>query len=83
MFCMDFFLQTQASRPKPAGQREGPKNREDYFDTAGATGINRTPLQLRPFVIGSAFVGTNAHVEAKTWLFALGRVQGFPTKKSW
>ena len=29
-------------------------------------------LQLRSFVIESAFVGTNAHVEAKTWLLCLG-----------
>ena len=44
IFCMDFFLQAQAIRPKPAGQREGPKNCEDHFDTAGATGTNRTPF---------------------------------------
>ena len=29
-------------------------------------------LQLRFFVIESAFVGTNAHVEAKTWLLCFG-----------
>ena len=42
MFYMDFSLQAQASRPKLAGQREGPKNREDHLNTAGATGTNRT-----------------------------------------
>ena len=44
MFCMDFLLQTQASRPKLAGQREGPKNHKDHFDTAGAAGFNCTPF---------------------------------------
>ena len=53
MFCMDLFFQAQASRPKPAGQREGPKNRKDYFDIAGA---------LNSFVIGSVFVGTSTSV---------------------
>ena len=43
-FCMDLFSQAQASCPEPAGQREGPQNREDHFDTAGTTGINRTPF---------------------------------------
>ena len=44
IFCMDLPFQAQASRPKPAGQRERPKNREDHFDTTGATGINHTPF---------------------------------------
>ena len=44
MFCMDLPFQAQASRPKTAGQREEPKNREDYFNTAGTTGINHTPF---------------------------------------
>ena len=44
MFCIDFSFQAQASRPKPIGQREGLKNRENYFDTAGAIGINHTPF---------------------------------------
>ena len=55
MSYMDIFFQAQASRPKPANQQEGPKNREDHFDTAGA---------LCSFVIGSAFVGTNTYIEA-------------------
>ena len=79
MFCMDFFLQAQAIYPKPAGQRDGLKNREDYFDTAGAMGSNRTlfavfRLQPRSFVIRSAFVGTSTSVgtRPKEWLPCLG-----------
>ena len=44
MFWIEFFLQAQAIRSKPAGQREGAKNCKDHFDNAGATGINRTPF---------------------------------------
>ena len=44
MFCMDFSLQAQAICPKPTGQREGPKNCEDHFNTAGATGTKYTPF---------------------------------------
>ena len=44
MFCIDFPFQAQASHPKLTGQREGPKNRKDHFDTAGTTGINHTPF---------------------------------------
>ena len=44
MSCMDLPFQAQASCPKTVGQREKPKNREGHFDTAGATGINHTPV---------------------------------------
>ena len=56
MFYMDFFLQTQAISPKRTSQQEGPKNWEDYFNTAGA---------LCSFVVGSAFVGASISVATR------------------
>ena len=56
-FCMDSFLQAQASRPKPAGQREV----EDHFDTYG----RRHGLQPHPVC---SFVPS----WPKEWLPSLG-----------
>ena len=82
-FCMDLFLQAQASRPKPAGH-------EDYFDAAGATGSNRTPfavprLQPRSFVTGSAFVGTSTSVgtRPKEWPPCLGLSSRLSFERVW
>ena len=56
MFCMDLSFQVQAGRPKPIGQREGPKNRKDHFNSASA---------FCSFMIGSAFVDTSISVKTR------------------
>ena len=59
-FCMDLFLQAQASRPKPAGQREVWESLWYIRPALSAPTIPR--LQLSFFVVGSAFVGTSSSV---------------------
>ena len=68
MFCMDLFLQAQASRPKPAG-------REDYFDVAGATSSNCIPFAV-PCLHLCSFVAKR--VAPLPWF----EFKVFPTKES-
>ena len=76
MFCMDLSFQAQASRPKPAGQREGPKNRKDHFDTIGA---------LCSFVIRLAFIDIHKSIgtRPKEWPPSLGLSSRLSFERVW
>ena len=63
-------MQAETSLPEPAGYQERFKKCKDNIDTTGATGSSRTPFAAL-IVCGQ-----------RSGSFALGSIQGFPTKES-
>ena len=82
-FCIDLFLQAQASHSKPAGQREVWKSLRYICQALSALTLPR--LQFCFFVVGSTFVGTNLSVGwiRQLKIFYLGMSSRFLFKRIW
>ena len=83
-FCMDLFLQAQASCPEPTGQWEVWRSLWYIWPAPLVLTVSR--LRFCSFVMGSAFINTSTSVKRtrpKEWLLCLGLSSRFLFKRVW
>ena len=69
--------------PKLQANQKGPRTARIILIPPAPLASNISRLQLHFFAIRSAFVGTNAHVKVRKWLFCLGLSSRLSFKKIW